>query len=389
VAFEATAALVEARSDLQDGRGLALTENLRLLLTGVSAGTTTVSTEGLVDTAARLEPTTAAVVFLFGSKGLLSWTLANGGIHFRQLPIERRDVERQVAALTVQLARSPLREDLWKTHLAELFDVLLKDLPGVRSASEVVIVPDGPLRRVPFGSLVDRSSGVFLFERTSVRVVPSLMFGLSAPPVRPVEASLLSIGEPEVTGGANSGFPRLPNARAEAKQVATLYRKATMLIGRDATKGAVLEKLPQSDVLHFAGHATGGGSGVPPRLLLAGAVNDPAATLSVSDLKDRLRGARIVLAACETAAAARADRSVGAVDLAGGFLRAGATSVIATLWKVDDLVGQEFFVGVHRGLAAGQSPAVAVAAAQRACRASVSCRANPVTWVGTTVYGME
>ena len=142
-------------------------------------------------------------------------------------------------------------------------------------------------------------------------------------------------------------------------------------------------------MLHFAGHALGGTSGVPPRLLLAGGVNDPASALSLTDLKDRLHGARVVLAACETAAAARTDRSVGAADLAGAFLRGGAASVVATLWKIDDVGGQEFFVKVHRGLATGQPPAVAVAAAQRACRASESCRSHPVTWVGTTVYGVE
>ena len=389
LAFEASASLVGAKPALQGSGGLALSENLRLLLTGVLPGAPTVTAESVDQMAAALQPGTTAVVFLFGSKGLLSWTLSDGRVHFEQLPVTREEIERRVAALSVQLARTPLREDAWRGILAELYDSLLGQAPGIREASAIVIVPDGPLRRVPFGSLVDRRAGMFLFEKASVRVVPSLVYGLTRPPARSADASLLAIGEPEVVDGAAAGFDALPNARAEAIQVATLYRKSSTLIGRHATKDALLARLPEADVLHFAGHALGGRSGVPPRLLLAGGVKDPASALSLNDLKDRLRGARIVLAACETAAAARTDRSVGAADLAGAFLRGGAASVVATLWKIDDVGGQEFFVKVHRGLAMGQPPAVAVAAAQRACRASESCRSHPVTWVGTTVYGVE
>jgi CHAT domain-containing protein len=388
-AFNATATLISARGDLQGPRGLAISENLRLLLTGVMPGAPPVTAASLEEAAAALDTRTIGVVYLFGTRGLHAWTLANGGVHSRRLAIERADVERRVAALSVQLARTPLREDAWKGVLGDLHDQLLADVPGLGAAAEILIVPDGPLRRVPFGSLVDRRTGAFLFERASVRVVPSLMFGLSKPPVRPEVASILSIGEPEIVDGQAAGFEPLPHARAEAIQVATLYKRASMLVGKHATKDALLAELPATNVLHFAGHALGGTHGLPPRLLLAGSAGDPAAALSLSDLTDRLHGARVVLAACETATAARTDRSLGAADLAGAFLRAGAASVIATLWKIDDVAGQEFFVEVHRGLSSGQSPAMAVAAAQRACRASESCRPHPVTWVGTTVYGLE
>jgi CHAT domain-containing protein/tetratricopeptide (TPR) repeat protein len=389
LAFGAIAALVEARADLQGPAGLALNENFRLLLTGVLPGEPSVTARTLEDAAARLDPGIVGVVFLFGSKGLMAWTLSGGGIHFRQLPIARDEVDRLVAALAVQLARSPLREDTWKALLAELYAELLAGMPGIDSAAQIVIVPDGPLRRVPFGSLVEHRSGAFLFDRASVRIVPSLMFGLRPGPPRPAQASLLAIGEPDVVGGAAAGFSRLPNARAEATDIARLYKRSTTLIGAAATKQALLAELPQTDVLHFAGHALGGTSGAPPRLLLAGTLNDPAATLSLADLTNRLRGARVVLAACETAAAARTDRSVGAADLAGGFLRAGAASVVATLWKIDDVGGQAFFTSVHRGLAQGQTPAAAVAAAQRHCRSDERCRSHPVTWIGTTVYGVD
>lgn len=389
MAFESTAALVSARAELQGSGGLAMSENLRLLLTGVLPQSGMVSPKHLEDAARRLAPATVAVIFLFGDQSLLSWTLAGGEVHYRQVPLDRRTVERHVARLSVQLARTPLRADLWTATLADLFDALLRDVPGGSTASEFIIVPDGPLRRVPFGALFDRAASGFLFDRATVRIVPSLTFGLTAPLVRQPEADVLAIGEPEVIDAERAAFPPLPHARAEAIQVSSLYPTSRTLVGASATKTAVLGELPKAGVLHFAGHAIGGTNGTPPRLLLAGAVDDPAAALSIDDLTNRLNGARIVLAACETAAADRTNRSVGSADLAGAFLRAGAASVVATLWKIDDTAGQAFFVAVHRGLAAGQSPARAVASVQRACRASQPCQSNPVTWVGTTVYGLE
>ena len=81
-------------------------------LTGVLPGAKTVTPEHLEQAAAALEPGTVAVVFLFGNQSLLSWTLSGGRVHFRQLPIERAEIERRVAALSVQLARTPLREEV-------------------------------------------------------------------------------------------------------------------------------------------------------------------------------------------------------------------------------------------------------------------------------------
>jgi CHAT domain-containing protein len=75
--------------------------------------------------------------------------------------------------------------------------------------------------------------------------------------------------------------------------------------------------------------------------------------------------------------------------LASAFLRAGASSVVGSLWKVDDAVAEQFFTGVHRRLAEGQPAALAVAAAQRECRLSAECRTHPATWIGATVYGMQ
>jgi CHAT domain-containing protein len=96
-----------------------------------------------------------------------------------------------------------------------------------------------------------------------------------------------------------------------------------------------------------------------------------------------------VLAACQTAYDSD-ERGNGTTTIAAAFLRAGAASVIGTIWNVDDVASKDFFLSVHRRLLSGQSPSQAVASAQRACYASAECRrAAATTWIGTAAYGSE
>jgi CHAT domain-containing protein len=388
MAQAAIAALISVKPELQGPRGLAMSDGLRELV-GAAAGETPVlpTVDQLEALAAALPPERAAVVFLFDIDSLLTWVIGGGTIRFVDRPMSRREIESRVAALSVQIARS-VNEEIWVETLADLHDLLLRDLPGIANARDLLIVADGPLSRVPFGSLVDRRSGTFLFERTAIRLAPSLSFGLRSAAAPSNDVSVLSIGAPQLVDDARSGLPPLPRAQEEAVLVAALYPRARTLIGSSATKARVLGELPTADVIHFAGHAVVN-SGSAPRLLLAGSIADPSTGLSVGDLTGRLHGSRVVLAGCETATASATDRSTSRTHLASAFLRAGASSVVGSLWKVDDAVAEEFFTGVHRRLAEGQSAAVAVAGAQRECRASGDCRQHPATWVGATVYGMQ
>ena len=71
----------------------------------------------------------------------------------------------------------------------------------------------------------------------------------------------------------------------------------------------------------------------------------------------------VVLAACETAAG-RTMRGEGAMSLARPFLVAGARTVVATLWPLDDRTSEALFTRLHRRYAEGASAAEALRAAQ-------------------------
>jgi CHAT domain-containing protein len=386
-AFETLATLISTYEPLKGGSGLFLTEQIRQLVDGVphEARITTVAD---LKRALALPENTVGYYFLFGNSTLLTWVIRNGDVQLVERPIAVHDVIRLTNQLAVRVTRGAPR-NTWQPALSQLYELLLRDLPGADSATDIVVIPEGPLFRVPFSALWDPARQQFLFERTAVRVLMNLSQAVDivTPQEAPVaRANLLSIGEPAVHGAAAAGLQPLVRARVEAAAIAKLYGTSSVLLGDQATKPAVLDKLAAADVVHFAGHAVANQSTGETRLLLAGPVTDTSTALSPRDLAGRVHGTHVVLAACETAATPT-DRAAGPRSIASAFLRAGAASVVATLWPVDDAAGEEFFVEVHRALARGNASALAVRSAQRACYASPSCRAVPATWIGTSSYG--
>jgi CHAT domain-containing protein len=386
LAFQTLASLVKSRDALKGPRGLWLVERMRQVLNGAPpAGSLSEATLDLVVT--RLPPGTVVISYLLSDDSVLAWVGTSAGWQFVERAAPPQAITRLLNTLTIQIGRTPTRGDLWQATLSQLHGLLMHGLPGLADATEIIVIPDGLLNRVPFGALFDTERGGYLFERAAVRVSPNLAFAVRDAGPAQAPASAAVVGDPRLSGAAATGFRPLPSARAEALAVARLYGTATVIVGEQATRARVLEALNHADVIHYAGHAVTMTDRPGARLLLAGDVRDPRSGLAPGDLVGRLRQpVRVVLAACETGTTST-DRAAGLSSLSTALLRAGAVSVVATLWEIDDAASEMFFSNLHRALAAGQSTATAVARAQRACRADDACRRAPAIWVGTQAYG--
>ena len=124
----------------------------------------------------------------------------------------------------------------------------------------------------------------------------------------------------------------------------------------------VLEGMQGADHVHYAGHAT------PETLLLAD--YEKLSMKLVQEEVKLARGATVVLSGCETLLGR--VRPEGAVGVARAFLLAGAGSVVASLWKVDDEATMElmcdFYTELHgsgrngRGVRAAEAMRLAMLA---------------------------
>lgn len=286
-----------------------------------------------------------------------------------------RGVQFQLEALRHGVA--PMRRHLdtlaqrLALRLAQAHALVWAPLQGaLGGATRVLVVPHGGLAALPFAALAP-AGGPPLAEHLALALAPS------------ARAAWRSLGWPQrrwrhaLALGESS---QLPQAGAEARQVAALYPEGRALLDAEATPSALRAAAAGQDLLHLACHAQFRGDN--PRFsalhLHGGALTaDEAERLPLGS------GPLVVLSGCETALseAGPLDEMVGLVR---AFLRAGASRVLASLWPVDDAITAQFMHRFHCALAAGQAPAQALREAQWQLRAS---QPHPFFWACFTLYG--
>jgi CHAT domain-containing protein len=196
----------------------------------------------------------------------------------------------------------------------------------------------------------------------------------------------LAVGNPLVHNQRDSVLPRLQDADAEARDVASRFEHAHLLTGDEATFQNVVGQLAHTQIFHFAGHAISGGR--ESGLLLATEISEqPPDTLFTSAdlLPQRISLLRlVVLSGCETAVADNglADSN----SLVRAFLRAGVPQVVASKWPVDSLTSREIMAHLYDDLLRGGTTANALARAQRLA-SSQPATSHPYYWAAFSTFG--
>ncbi len=324
------------------------------------------------EAAHRLPAGAVLVEYLVTAEETLIWTITAEGVELWRSAVTPARLQHWVDALDPSAGKRFASSDSTKI-LNQLYTLLIRPLSDrLAGARLLIIAPDGPLHRVPFAALRDPQTGTHLIERFPLLVTPSATaFALArerlqalgtAPP-----ASLLAVADPQFRSTDYPGLERLPGAREEAQAVATVYPRATLLLGTAATKHRLLELTGTFDVLHVAAHAiVNPERPLQSRLVLAADEDRPGSgALGAHELYGRsfAHTRLVVLAACSTARGSE-TRAEGASGLATSFLASGVPAVLATLWPVDDRASARLLATFHRGLAAGMPAANALQAAQ-------------------------
>lgn len=290
--------------------------------------------------------------------------------------------------------------DLERALGAALLDSVLPTLPA--SVTRLVVVPDGPLHRVPWDAL-RLPDGRFAVERFAIGVSPSatVLARLSrAHPPRSGQTRLLAFGDPAFPEtkasdeeqvyrsafAATGGLPRLPESAREARLVARYADDATVRLRSEAS-AEYLEHaaLTGYDVLHFATHAlVDDRAATRNALALAPGGADPDGFVAAADLAAlRLDAGLVVLSACRSAGGVVVDGE-GVQGLTAPLLAAGARSVVATTWRISDRGTVPFIEAFYSGMARG----LPVAEALRAAKLDALHRgAPPRDWAAFTAVG--
>ena len=189
-----------------------------------------------------------------------------------------------------------------------------------------------------------------------------------------------------------AALERLPGSAVEAQAIAVLAPGSRLLIGPAASRQAVQEgALKDADIAHFATHARVDDQ--LPRLSgLALSRFDATGRplqghLALDDIFD-LDGCAdlVVLSGCRTALG-KALGGEGISGLTQGFLQAGASQVVATLWSVQDGASQTLMEHYYRSLIGqGATSAAALRSAQNAMRRQAGWQ-DPYYWAAFVHLG--
>lgn len=320
------------------------------------------------------------VAYLARPDALWMWVVRDGRVTQRRLAVPRDALARQVARLAHVLTLTAAPAALDAAAAAVARDVWWPIAPATAGAGEaaprIALVLDPVLQRVPFALLPwEAGRPDRLVDRTAVVLCPSISACAGAATAGPTgRVAALHAGQ----GG--EGLAPLPEARAEAERVGRRYAGATVDV---ASERAIARALAGDDLVHFSGHAVAD-ERYPGRsqLLLAtdagAGVRVPLGRVLAGPVHTRL----VVLSACRTSRA-EARRGDGGAGVAGEFLRAGVTQVIASQWDVRDDLAAEAMDAVHEALAAGAPAWAAVRTAQQRLRAS---GVPPQDWAGYVAY---
>jgi CHAT domain-containing protein len=301
----------------------------------------------------------------------LAWVIERDSVHLVHLNMIRGEgVARHINELRRLIAvhdRAAVGDSF------ALYHALFAPLVPFIHHSNLFVVPHGPLHALPFAALTPDGGRTYLVERYAFSLLPSaslLPFVLAK---RSREGrGMLALGDPDGS---------LPEAAAEARDVATLYGSRA-LVGREASIAALRSAPRPIDHLHIAAHAA-----FDPARPLFSRIRLADGDLAVHDIFGLdLRGTRlVVLSGCETGVGEPTE--VGQLEgLSRAFLYAGSPSVVATQWAVDDRASRELMAAFYRHLRAGMRTAEALRQAQVEILHTQEWR-HPFFWAPFTLTG--
>ena len=171
------------------------------------------------------------------------------------------NLEDSLSSLRPFLDEEEVNTDPEPLTLFQVYNMLIAPVSDLLEGSEIIVVPDRCFFQVPFAALHDERNR-YLSDTFRIRIVPSLTtlkLILDSPAGSHSETGALIVGEPRVTDVYFKGESRylcpLPGAKAEAEMIARLLPESHLLIGKQATKQAVLQRLPSVSLVHFAAHS--------------------------------------------------------------------------------------------------------------------------------------
>ena len=284
----------------------------------------------------------AILAFYPVGKKLFSFVISRGGGAARTVDVSKVELEKEITHFLNLLEKKDRNSEEaleLQASSARLFEWLLGPVVSeLEPFRHIAVTGNGLVRYLPFAALGSEQQRLVDMKSFSYLTISGVFASSVTDEALPEESiEYLAFANPDGT---------LPASEAEIESSKKWFSQHQIYQGADATKAQFLHYAPKSSTIHLATHAylndlqpdksyiQFAGASLPDQQLQAREIG--LIDLTATDL--------IMLSACETAKTNdSANFGVFGIDgLAYEFERAGAGSVVATLWRVRDEAARAF-----------------------------------------------
>ena len=325
----------------------------------------------------NLNPDDCLVQYIPTAGKLYIQVLANSKMELREVTVKKdtlMKMGRYVAnAIKLKMGMEDLQE-----RLIWLYDQLLRPIENdIAEYANIMVIPVESLYYLPFAALLDDADGKqpsYAVDRFNIAYVSSTyLLGLLLKTEVETGDRYLLFGNPDGS---------LPGAGEEVKAISSITGKGDVFLNKQATLINFEHNAARSRIVHLATH---------------GYLNEEAPEQSSILLADKKLAMpqifnlplehteMIVLSACETGKGL--TNGMEYATIARAFANAGAPSVLATLWKVDDLSTKDLMVSFYRAFDKSGARLLSLSQAQREFIKEHPEQTHPFFWAGFILMG--
>lgn len=254
----------------------------------------------------------------------------------------------------INTKRAELNE-ITMQSLSKLFEILIRPIENdIAGYENVYILPFEDMYYLPFGALINKTS-----ESSYHYAVEDYNFGY----LSSMNLLKLVINKKDVNNSNCLLFAdpdgTLNGARQEVHSISKYFVKPSIFIGKDATTQAFIDKCANSKIIHLATHGKLDKKNPSESTLLF--ADRSMNVMEAFDLP--LENTEVItLSACQTA---RGNKGLEYATIARAFINAGAGSIIATLWQIDDDASKTIMANFYENLLNSNNKYKALTNAQR------------------------
>lgn len=300
-----------------------------------------VTSQPIADLQSFIPKEEALIEYYYRDKDMYAFILSDGRLKTVKLDSEGLTDDVQAFRKLIDTPASTHFMDMSRKLYKRLFQPLECSL----DKKNLIIVSHGVLHYLPMYALFDGNG--YLIDRYSIRMMPSASAMKYLSEKKTTKGgSILIFGNPDL------GDPQydLEYAQNEATEVARIRPKSKVFVRKEATEEMLRKYSKNYSYFHFATHGQFNPDAPLKSALLLASDAKYNGMLTVDKIYSLSLDADLVtLSACETGLSkiANGDDLLG---LTRGFLYAGSSSIVASLWKVDDLATSQLMTTFYSKL---------------------------------------